>query len=327
MIKRESLVVLARIERNAKQLRPVAVQDAAIAAASPLLVCCARNEMPRFPAFLAHYRRLGVAHFLVIDNQSTDGLSDYLAAQPDCSVWLADGSYKASNFGMDWCNHLLAQHGVGKWCVTVDPDEFLVYPYCEARGLRSLTRQMEAIEQDSLFTVLVDAYGPGRLSQANLTPDADPFALCPYFDRFNLTQRYNEVNRNFWVQGGVRMRRFFADKPEQAPALNKVPLVRWRKGLYYVSSMHHLNEPSLNCTVFQRPDAISGVLFHFKYVNLLREKAAEELQRGEHYAGSVEYKAYLDAGDVVLYDPQLSIRFEGSAQMQRLGFMQTGTWF
>lgn len=123
------------------------------------------------------------------------------------------------------------------------------------------------------------------------------------------------------------MRRFFADDPARAPALNKVPLVRWRKGLRYVSSMHHLNDPALNCTVFQRPEAISGVLFHFKYVNLLREKAAEELQRGEHYAGSTEYKAYLDAGDVVLHDPQLSLRYRGSAQLAELGFMQCGTWF
>jgi len=323
----EDATALARIRRNASQVMPVSVKTEAIRAAWSLLVCCARNEMPRMPAFLAHYRRLGVKHFMVLDNQSTDGLDAFLTEQPDCSVWLADGSYKASNFGMDWCNHLLEKYADGKWCVTVDPDEFLIYPHCEYRGLRSLTRQMEAIKQASLFSVLVDAYSPGRLSQANLTADVDPFALCPYFDRFNLTQRYNEEKGNFWVQGGVRMRRFFADVPERAPALNKVPLVHWRRGLRYVSSMHHLNDPSLNCPIYQRPDAISGVLFHFKYVNLLREKAAEELQRGEHYAGSQEYKAYLDAGDVVLYDPQLSLRYQGSLQLQNLGFMQCGTWF
>jgi hypothetical protein len=246
--------------------------------------------------------------------------------QADCSVWLADGSYKASNFGMDWCNQLLATHGVGKWCVTVDPDEFLVYPYCEQRGLRSLTDRMEALGQPSLFTVLLDAYGDGPLSQTQLTPDTDPFALCPWFDRFNLTQRFDANTRSFWVQGGVRMRRFFADRPQQAPALNKVPLVKWRRGLRYVSSMHHLNDPQLNCTVLDRPEAVSGVLFHFKYVNLLQHKASEEMVRGEHYAGSAEYKAYIDAGDIVLRDPGISLRYAGSAQLTELGFMQAGTW-
>ncbi|MGM9487221.1 glycosyltransferase family 2 protein [Ideonella sp. YS5] len=316
-----------RIERSRQQLRPRTVRAEAIASAWSLLVCCARNEMPRMPAFLDHYRRLGVGHFLVVDNQSEDGLQDYLGQQPDCSSWLADGSYKASNFGMDWCNVLLAQYGVGKWCVTVDPDELLVYPHCEERDLHSLTVRLEAIGQPSLFTVLLDAYGEGPLSQTTLTPGADPFAVCPWFDRFNLTQRFDAGTQSFWVQGGVRMRRFFADNPEQAPALNKVPLVRWANGLRYVSSMHHLNDTSLNCTVNGRADAVSGVLFHFKYVSLLREKASEEMVRGEHYAGSTEYKAYFEAGDVRLYDPEISLRYAGSGQLQRLGFMQAGTWF
>jgi hypothetical protein len=316
-----------RIARNAAQLVASSVRADRIAAAWSLLVCCARNEMARMPAFLAHYRALGVAHFLVIDNLSDDGLSDYLAQQPDCSVWLADGSYKASNFGMDWCNVLLAKYGVGKWCVTVDPDEFLVYPYSEARDLRSLTARLDAIGQPSLFCLLLDAYGQGPLSQTTLAPGADPFEVCPWFDRFNLTQRFDAATRSFWVQGGVRMRRFFADRPDQAPALNKVPLVRWSAGLRYVSSMHHLNDPRLNCTVHERPDAVSGVLFHFKYVSLLRSKAEEEMVRGEHYAGSTEYKAYFDAGDIQLYDPEVSLRYAGSEQLQRLGFMQAGTWF
>ena len=316
-----------RIRRHARQLQPLSVKPEAIASAWSLLVCCVRNEMPRLPAFLAHYRRLGVAHFLVLDNQSDDGLAEALAGEADCSVWRAEGSYKAANLGMDWCNHLLATHGVGKWCVTVDPDEFLIYPHCEQRGLRSLTRYMEAIAQHSLFTVMIDAYGPGRLSDTPLTADSNPFELCPHFDRFNLCQRPDEARRSFWVQGGVRMRRFFADQPDRAPALNKVPLVRWRRGLRYESSMHHLNDPALNCTVFDRPEAVSGVLFHFKYVHLLQHKAAEEMSRAQHYDGGLEYKAYLDAGDVVLHDPAVSLRYEHSGQMQQLGFMQAGCWY
>jgi hypothetical protein len=34
---------------------------------------------------------------------------------------------------------------------------------------------------------------------------------------------------NLWIQGGPRARRFFADDPERAPALNKIPLVAGRK--------------------------------------------------------------------------------------------------
>ncbi len=316
-----------RIGRRATQLRPVKVDREAISKAWCILVCCVRNERTRLPRFLGHYRHLGVSHFLIVDNQSNDDLHAYLAQQGDCSVWLADGSYKAANFGMDWCNHLLMRHGVGKWCVTVDPDEFLVFPHCEQRGLRSLTRYMEGIQQPSLLAPLIDAYSDKPLSQTHLAADTDPFAACPYFDRFNLTQRYNAENDNFWIQGGVRMRRLFSRDPHRAPALNKVPLVNWPRGTRYVSSMHHLNRPALNCTVKGNPHAVSGALFHFKYVNLLTEKAAEEMRRGEHYSGSVEYKAYLDAGDAVLFDPDVSVRYRDSRQLQQLGFMQAGAWY
>lgn len=316
-----------RMARSTRQLVPRHVHVREIADAWCILVCCMRNELVRMPAFLEHYRRLGVRHFLVVDNQSTDGLQEYLAQQPDCSCWLGDGSYKASNFGMDWCNLLLAEHGCGKWCVTVDPDEFLVFPHCEERGLRGLTRYMEGADQPSLFAPMMDAYGRGRLSATRLSSGMSPFDACPYFDRFNLCQRFDAERRNWWVQGGVRMRFFSQDAPQLAPALNKVPLVRWEKGLHYVSSMHHLNRPRFNCTVLDNPVAVSGVLFHFKYVSLLIAKAEEELVRGEHYAGSREYRAYHEAGDPVLYDSDISVRYRDPAQLLELGFMQAGGWF
>jgi hypothetical protein len=125
----------------------------------------------------------------------------------------------------------------------------------------------------------------------------------------------------------VRLRQFFTGMPERAPALNKVPLVKWASGLHYESSMHHLNRAEFNCTVRGRPTAVSGALFHFKYVNLLTHKAAEEMQRAQHYAGGIEYRAYLEAGDPVLWDPDISIRYRGTRQLQELGFMQAGAWF
>jgi hypothetical protein len=186
---------------------------------------------------------------------------------------------------------------------------------------------MEGHGQPSLYAPMIDAYGGGRLGETTLRQGASPFEACPWFDRFNLTQKFDERRRNWWVQGGVRTRCFLPDSPQLAPALNKVPLVRWERGLHYVSSMHHLNRIRFNCTVLDDPQAVSGVLFHFKYVNLLTAKAEEEIVRGEHYAGSREYRAYLDAGDPVLYDAEVSVRYRDPRQLAELGFMQAGGWF
>jgi hypothetical protein len=40
-----------------------------------------RNEILRLPQTLAHYRKIGVARFFIVDNGSTDGTREILAAQ------------------------------------------------------------------------------------------------------------------------------------------------------------------------------------------------------------------------------------------------------
>ena len=44
-----------------------------IPAEGVVAVVLAYNEALRFPHFLEHYRALGVSHFIVVDNNSTDG--------------------------------------------------------------------------------------------------------------------------------------------------------------------------------------------------------------------------------------------------------------
>ena len=58
-----------------------------------------RDEMYFLPRFFAHYRQLGVDDFLIYDDRSIDGSTDFLIAQSDCTV--LTGSYKYdSNFGV-----------------------------------------------------------------------------------------------------------------------------------------------------------------------------------------------------------------------------------
>ena len=50
------------------------------------LCAVVRNEMYFLPAFLAHYRGLGVGHFLMLDDRSDDGTRAFLASQPDVTL-------------------------------------------------------------------------------------------------------------------------------------------------------------------------------------------------------------------------------------------------
>ena len=133
---------------------------------------------------------------------------------------------------------------------------------------------------------------------------------------------------SLWIQGGPRARMFFKDTPELAPALNKIPLVKWDKKYAYASSTHMLLPRGLN-QVYDEwgGEKASGILLHTKFLDTFSAKAAEELSRGQHYAASVEYKAYAES---LKDNPDLwckwSEKYINWRQLEILGLMSKGNW-
>jgi hypothetical protein len=277
---------------------------------------------------LDYYRNLGVNHFLFVDNGSDDGTAEYLAEQPDVSVWRTTASYKKSAFGVDWLNHLMRTYGHRHWCLTVDVDEFLVYPYCDSRPMRALTDWLDASSIRSFGAMLLDMYPKGPVTAQPYAEGQNPFEIASWFDARNYTFEKNPLLWNLWIQGGPRARVFFPDAPKKAPALNKVPLVRWHRNYAYVSSTHALLPRGLNQTyATDGGEKASGILLHAKFLHTLAEKSAEELERGEHYAASREYAAYFEgiSGDKPLWC-KWSERYVNWRQLEILGLISKGNW-
>jgi len=271
---------------------------------------------------------MGVTHFLMVDNNSDDGGREFLAAQPDVSLWTTQASYKRARFGVDWLNWLQMKHGNGHWCLVVDPDELLVYPFCDTRPLRALTDWLDASSIKSFGAMLLDMYPKGRIDQIPYRRDEDPLAIASWFDSGNYTISKNKKLGNLWIQGGPRARMFFPDRPERAPALNKIPLVKWDNGYTYVSSTHMLLPRGLNLVYDEwGGEKASGVLLHTKFLDTFTIKAQEELSRKQHYANSHEYKAYA-AG--LVDNPDLwckwSEKYINWRQLEILGLMSKGNW-
>lgn len=317
-----------RAFRKRRELTRIADRTGTIRPDDILLFSTQRNEKIRLPYFLDYYREQGVNHFLIVDNDSTDGSADYLADQPDVSVWQTRASYKKSRFGVDWLNWLMIRHAHGHWCLTVDPDEFLIYPFCDTRPLRALTDWLDASSIKSFSAMLLDMYPKGRLDAHPYQQGQNPIEIAGWFDSGNYTMSRNRLFGNLWIQGGPRARVFFADQPENAPALNKVPLVKWDKRYAYVSSTHMLLPRGLN-QVYDEwgGEKASGVLLHAKFLDTFTSKAAEELSRGQHYSASVEYKAYAES---LKDDPDLwckwSEKYINWRQLEILGLMSKGNW-
>jgi len=104
-----------RAFRKRRELRPVADRTAQIKPDDLLVFSTLRNERIRLPFFLDYYRKMGVNHFFVVDNDSGDGSRQYLEDQPDVSLWHATASYKRARFGVDWLNWLQMKHAHGHW--------------------------------------------------------------------------------------------------------------------------------------------------------------------------------------------------------------------
>ena len=64
---------LWRAQRKSNSLQPVAQRTHRITDDMILGATVLRNEFQRLPIVLKHYRALGVQHFLIVDNGSTDG--------------------------------------------------------------------------------------------------------------------------------------------------------------------------------------------------------------------------------------------------------------
>ena len=319
---------LVRAWRKSRSLRVVANRTDTIRPRDVLCFSTLRNERPRLSYFLSYYRERGISHFIFVDNDSDDGSREYLAEQADCSVWTTPESYKRSRFGMDWMNRLLRLYGQGHWCLTVDPDEFLVYPFSDTRPIPALTDWLGASSIKSFGTMILDMYPKGEITAQPYQEGTDPFEVACWFDAGNYSIKRNKEYGNLWIQGGPRARAFFSDKPARAPALNKIPLVFWQKHYAYASSTHMLLPRGLNLVYDEwGGEKPSGILLHAKFLNSFTEKAAEELERKQHYAASAEYRAYAEG---LQQNPDFwtkwSERYINWRQLEILGLMSKGNW-
>ena len=303
-------------------------RTAAIRPEDVLVFSTFRNEDVRLPYFLKYYRDMGVDHFLMVDNDSDDGGREYLAEQPDVSLWTTTASYKRAKFGIDWLNWLQRRYGHEHWCLVVDPDELFVFPFCDSRPIQALTDWLDASAIRSFSAMLIDMYPKGPLDETPYRRGNNPLEIASWFDAGNYAIKRNPELKNLWIQGGPRARMFFQDEPSRAPALNKIPLVKWDRAYAYVSSTHMLLPRGLNRTYDESGgEKASGALLHTKFLDTFTIKAAEELSRKQHYASSHEYKAYASG---LNENPDLwckwSEKYINWRQLEILGLMSKGNW-
>jgi hypothetical protein len=296
-----------------------------------------RNEISKLPYLFFYYRNLGVARFFVVDDRSDDGSREFLLNQENCHVFHSTNSYQDARRGVHWHNLLLDTYGTGYWCLVVDADELLVYPHCEKITLPSFCKFLDSEGSAAFFAFLLDMYPSTDLSEAICVPGRPFHDICPFFDTDYLFRELGASNNEvdelppIRVIGGPRVRKFYpwqrrtdffsrallffsvrladklrfwrGDKPHYAPALIKVPLVKWQAGCKRLSN-HVIVNPKQG-----KLSTVTGALLHFKFFADFHEKAKRAAATGQFFRGSQEYRRYL--AHVSKYS-NLSFMYSGS---------------
>lgn len=256
-----------------------------------ILFAIVRDEMKHLPDFLDHHRRLGIRHFIVVDNMSRDGSDAWLRAQPDITLYRTADSFPAASSGMRWMNALMDLYGQDKWCLHADADERFIYPACETVPIDRLIHYLQSEGADSVCGYMLDIY-PERLIDADGRPAG--LADCKFYDD-NIFWLGDTLPPYRLPVGGVRHRLFSVYE-----TLHKVPLVRGDVVRYLGSH---------NATI-SRPSDVSSLLLHYKSIDLFEmvgqripsdagrkvvsDRVASTFRRYQRYAQRLDEVAHTD---------------------------------
>jgi hypothetical protein len=275
--------------RHKKQARELERVDTKEIGEGPLCISVGRNEQTRLPFFFEYYRKIGVAQFLYIDNGSTDDSLAFVCSQPDVCVWRTSKSYKKANWGIDWVQELLLQYGINRWCVLVDPDEFLVYPHSETRPLADFLAVLDSEGADHVPAAMLDMYSKEPINEVEYT-GGDIRLLYPYYEFERDPDEFFKPPGDRPMPGteklGVLWRCF-----KEPGIRRKYPLV------FYSPSM--IFNPGYHYVVGKRHSTARTALLHYKFTSRFRSYVEDCLRRNIHFDNSRAYRNFqtgLDAG-------------------------------
>lgn len=289
-----------------------------------LLFTIMRNESLRLPYFIEYYKNLGVDHFFLLDNNSTDDTIRFASEMGDINIFKTKNKYQHHWF---WMEYLLEKYGRNHWCLVVDIDELFTYPYANSVSIPQLCQFLEGSNSNAIRSLLLDMYSDKGVKDIDYTAGHDPLKSIPFFDTnyyevtFPYFDRYRwEIFPSTHFTGGMRERAFGKSIP--ITSLNKFPLFKFTKGVYLGQGMHAINGAKIS--------NMQGVVFHTKFLGDAISEAEEESIREEHFNNAAYYKDFKrefdQKPDLCLANEQ-SVRYEKLDQLIELGLMKTSPAF
>jgi hypothetical protein len=278
--------------------------------------------------FLAHHRRLGVDRFVFLDLSGTGGLWPLLAGQPDCSVWRPRAA-TSRGATVHRLNYLRWRHARGRWCLSIDASDFFVFHRCETRQIQDLAEFLEGERRFHLYALILEMYADAPAASLSSAAFEDPLASLPWFDAYGYLTEQRARVAGIQTSGGLQRRALYADTPAQAPALNRVPFIKWKWFYAYTHGTRLLTVPALQAPHGRWHTMPTGCLLR---CSLLNDPAtlAVALQ-GASPQGRIDEHAQIEAGAArlrqIALQREISTRYRSSADLLECGLLNPGQWF
>ena len=307
----------ASLRREYNDLRVVA--GAGVEPSGFTLLAILRDEMYFLPAFLAHYRRLGIQRFVFLNDRSDDGSHEYLLRQPDTVVVQSERGYgdtvelprsfpdRLIDFGIQylWRAMLHDMFAHDRWAVQVDMDEFIRLP----RGMtfQDIAAQLGRQGARAAWGVMLDVY-PRDIATFAEREQSDRLDMSAtwYFDgeqhlRLRKDRQPGTVHpgararlyREYGIKwsspaAGSRLgRRMYGlvwkawQRRRPYNALQKPVLLKWEDNCYFRNS-HYANLPASSRHLLP--------IQHFRFAGSLHRKIRTGLREKSYFLGSIDHR-------------------------------------
>lgn len=250
-----------------------------------ILLCLVKNGEPWIEEFLNYHLKLGVKHFVFLDNMSSDRTIEIAERHDNVTILQTSFPFAAGNDDR-MRDYLLKRFGRNRWTLTCDIDEFFDYPFSDRITLKDLVEYLNRNNYTALVTQLCDMY-PERISRFETKKfdrkkhkffddniDRLPYCFKPYTGK--------KVCTDISIyEGGIRKKLF-----KTAPYLTKHALLYYSKGTERSRSIHFLQSG--------RIADFSAVLFHYKFISNFYEIVKEAVRFEQHTLKSKYYKEYFE---------------------------------
>lgn len=286
----------------------------------PTVICVVKDDLLRMQLFYAHYRRLGVRRFVIIDNGSTDGTLEFLKVQPDTRVYQVLVPFNTQK-KESWIEKALAMTGYDRWYIVADSDELLDYIGREQHGIRAFLQAQAAQGHRRLWGFMLDMYSDQPLFCVDCGAEEIEKEFR-YFDRDSLELR-TEYRRTCahmvdFLTGGPRNRVFGSDMVQSKQSV-----------FFYTADTLYRNCHFLQPILRWEEGICCYVLRHYKYLKQDERAYRRRAQERSFAGGSKDYilqmkKIDENAVPSLMYEG--SEEYRSSASLECLPFLKQTKW-